>query len=184
MKRGCVLLACCVLCVAPALAQWKAPDGRALPDTPWRKHDGDLGAALQIATESAFADFEREWYSTALTHTPALDTTDSAKRGDRVRALVVYSGCAPAAASGACVATLRLVVRKPDGSIYADVPALSLAGANPATPDVVQLSPHSLQIAFEPDDPPGRYRVEAYIEDPSQGAQLALQESIRLLASD
>lgn len=168
-----------------AQAQWKDRDGSPLPDESWRKSDGNFGAALQIATEAEFGRFNEEWHSTKVEHTPSLATTDLAHRGDLIRVLLVYSGCAASSAEPArCLATLHLRVTKPDGTVYADIPDLMLAGEQPPTAGVVQLSPASLQIRFEPEDPLGRYRIEAWLSDPTQDAELQLSDSIRLTATN
>lgn len=170
-----------LLCSGTAWAQWHDHQGNELPDSAARKQDKGLSANLVMAMQSEFDRFRQEWISTPPEHGPSLSTVESAHRGDEVAVIITYAGCQPSANNaGACDALMDLRVSKPDGSVYFQDEGISLAGNTPPVAKVVQLSPISLKIVFEPEDPLGVYVVEARLNDPSQDAWLELRREITL----
>ena len=174
-------------------AGWRTPDGNMLEDTPSQQSERGFGAMLQIATEAESKRFQEEWYGTATDHSPKLQTTDSARRGDTVSILVLYAGCAlddatqDAIATGKapCGAQLRLRVVAPDGSDYAAPEEMSLSQSQPSAPGhIMQLSPVELKIRFEPEDALGDYRIEARIDHPGKDSLLQLSTTLTLKSTD
>jgi hypothetical protein len=176
-----------------AAAQWRTQDGSRVEDTPSQQSERGFGAMLRVATDKESRRFHEEWYSTKTEHTPNLETTDSAHRGDTVSVLVFYAGCAMEDATAdaiegrklPCTAKLRMRVVAPDGSDYTDLAEMSLAQSQPVAPaHIVQLSPVEMKIRFEPEDPLGDYRIEARIDHADKDALLQLSTTVTLKPAD
>ncbi|MEQ1514477.1 MAG: hypothetical protein ABL934_17610 [Lysobacteraceae bacterium] len=174
-------------------AGWRTPDGVILEDTPSQQSERGFGAMLQIATEAESKRFHEEWYGTATDHSPKLQTTDSARRGETVSVLVLYAGCALddatqdsiATGKAPCGAQLRLRVVAPDGSDYSSPEEMSLSQSQPSAPGhILQLSPVELKIRFEPEDALGDYRIEARIDHPDKDSLLQLSTTLTLKPAD
>ena len=68
-----------------------------------------------------------------------------------------------------------LVIKKPDGTIYAEAPNMpGWAGRKPPPPGLVELARGSVTIRIEGDDPAGRYSVEATIHDNVKGCWIKM----------
>lgn len=166
------------------------------PSWPSQAVENDFGAMVVIATLAERERFEEEWYSTATEHAPSLTEATEARRGDKVSISFLFSNCAEDGTSAetfesgkaACNALLDARIVAPDGTVYGkagDAGDLRLAGDAPAAPPkIVQLSPVNIVIRFEPHDLPGKYRVEATIDNPDRDALLRIGTSIELLADD
>lgn len=180
-----------VLGAADVSAQWRELDGEALPAASDRASENGFGVMLGIADEAEGKAFREEWHSTAVSHAPQLETTQSARRGDIVSLAVLYAGCgSPAAKADApaqepappCNAMLSLRVIDPDGATYSDIPPMSLAQGQASAPaHITQLSPVELKVRFEPEDPLGEYRIEARVELPERGIVLTPWTTVTLL---
>ncbi len=193
MIRSFALALLVTLFPTAADAQWRTRDGAKLEDTPSQQSEHGFGAMLQIASEAESRRFHEEWYGTATEHSPKLQTTDSARRGETVSVLVLYAGCALdnatpeiiAAGKAICGAQLRLRVVAPDGKDYTNLEEMSLAQAQPSAPGhILQLSPVELKIRFEPEDAFGDYRIEARIDHPDKDSLLQLSATVTLKPTD
>lgn len=171
------------LTVPNAVAQWRDGDGKIAADTESSKHAGDFGAMLSLMTKAEYDRFMHEWVNTPQAHGPTLVTTQTARRGDIVHSVITYGGCKPNPDTAACDGTLALRVLKPDGSVYFEQAGIPLAEGVPPMSNVVQLSPVSLAIDFESDDPLGVYLIEVRVEDPGQQVTLDLRSAITLAES-
>lgn len=167
-----------------ASAQWHDRQGTPLPDSAERAHDKTFAATVHVADEAAFAQFGKEWTETDSRHGPQLRTTERVRRGEPLRVVVLYSGCAPSPNNaGACDAQLSLRMLGPDGRVALQEPARPLTmGGTPAAPGMLELAPLSLQLRFEPEDPLGTYTLHATLHDPSQDAWVRLQTQVELVA--
>ncbi|WP_369976359.1 hypothetical protein [Xanthomonas bundabergensis] len=182
-------LACCALgglaLSFAASAQWHDRRGTPLPDSAGRAHDKNFAATVHVADEAAFARFGEEWTETDSRHSPHLRTTARVRRGEPLRVVVLYSGCAPSPNNdGACDAQLSLRMLGPDGRAALQEPArpLTIGGGKPAAPGMLELAPLSLQLRFEPEDPLGTYTLHATLHDPSQDAWVRVQTQVELVA--
>ena len=167
-----------------ASAQWHDRQGKPVPDSAERAHDKNFAATVHVADEAAFARFGKEWSETDSSHGPQLRTTERVRRGEPLRVVVLYSGCAPSRNNdGACDAQLRLRMLGPDGRVALQEPARPLTtGGKPAAAGMLELAPLSLQIRFEPEDPLGTYTLHATLNDPSQDAWVRVQTQVELVA--
>jgi hypothetical protein len=69
-------------------------------------------------------------------------------------------------AQGLAHVVYDLIIKKPDGTIYAEAPNMpGWNGRRPPTPGLVELARGSVTIKIEGDDPAGRYSVEATVHD-------------------
>lgn len=149
-----------------------------------------LHAMIATAKLEDFERFREEWYATAVEHAPHLVTTDRVHRGEPFVVVLAYGGCASRDASDAEVAagkapcTARLDLRMTDPAGKTSLPGndLSLADRQPAAPaGIVQLSPVTLQIAFDATDADGPYRIEATVDDPDNDRMLRIATTVELL---
>ncbi|UYB51243.1 hypothetical protein OCJ37_14745 [Xanthomonas sp. AM6] len=177
-------LALCLALPWPASAQWHDRHGKPLPDSAERAHDKQFAATLQVADEAAFARFAQEWAETDAGHGPQLRTTARVRRGEPLRVVVLYSGCAPSPNNGgACDAQMRLQMLGPDGRVALQEPMRPLTtGGKPAAAGLLELAPLSLQLRFEPTDALGAYTLQATLNDPSQDAWVRVQTQLDLVA--
>lgn len=147
------------------------------PDNDWRKTSGDLGAMLVI-TDDADA-FLKEWYGTKVSDTPHIKTTDKAKRGGTVTALLFFSGCAPEGKS--CDAKVDFKVLSPDGSVYADAKGYKVF-SHPSPPKtIVALSEAQLRIGIESKDPLGIYSVIVEFHNPTSAKSIVLKQKFEVV---
>lgn len=152
------------------MAQWNE-GGAPVPDTPWRKSDGDFGAMLVLT------DKPDEFFAAWETETPgvSISETETVRRGSPVMGVVVFTGCAPNE-KGLCDATVVYTLLKPDGTAY-DKPQESelWIGKQPPPRYQLQLSLGNLGVVIEPEDPLGRYRMRAEVRDRVSGKTLGLE---------
>jgi hypothetical protein len=144
--------------------------------------DGAFTAQIHAVTAAEAERFLQEWHSTPTEHGPRLEIAETARRGDTMNVLIFYVGCAAdAPVGGDCPARADLRILAPDGSVYGEYRDLPLAEGVPTAPQLVQLSPLGLGIVFEPEDAPGRYRIQADIRDPQRDLSLALETTVELV---
>ncbi len=159
--RGALVVATLAFLGTPALqAQWKT-DGAPVPDTSWRKSDGDFGAMLVLT------DRPEEFFAAWETESPgvAMSETVSAKRGLPIVGVVLFTGCAPDR-EGLCNSTVTYSVLKPDGTPYGEQQKAELwTGKRPPRKNEIQLSVGNMGIVLEPGDPLGTYVMRAEVHD-------------------
>lgn len=138
------------------------------------RSQGDFGAQLWlVANEGFFQDWRKP-------ETPALDPQDSTARGRPLYTVVVFYGPARDA-KGQLGVTYDLVVKRPDGSVYHEGKGLpGHQAAAPSDTRILMLGRSYLNINAGPDDPSGRYTVEATVYDGVAGTSLALKQEFTL----
>ena len=123
------------------------------------KAQGNFGAQLWLIANE---DFFRDWRKP---ETPTIDPIDSAIRGQPLFTVIVFYGPARDAKGQADV-TYDLVVRRPDGTVYDE--HKNLPGHQAAAPSderMLVLGRSYIAINIGPDDPAGKYTVEATVND-------------------
>ena len=154
----------------PLMAQWKE-GGAPVPDTSWRKSEGNFAAMLVLT------DKPEEFFAAWETNAPGVSISETAvvKRGSPVMGVVVFTGCSPNE-KGLCDATVVYTLLKPDGTVYGKPQEGELwIGKQPPPQHVLQLSLGNLGIVIEPEDPLGRYRMRAEVRDRVSGKTLHLE---------
>ncbi len=138
------------------------------------RSQGDFGAQLWLVADAALF---QEWRRP---ETPTIDPQDATGRGRPLFAVVVFYGPARDA-KGQSVVTYDLVVKRPDGSVYHESKGLTgHQGTAPADPRMLLLGRNYLNIAPGPDDPAGKYTVEATVYDGVAKASVALKQEFTL----
>lgn len=165
------------LVVTAVHAQWRQ-GGKDVPDTEWRKTDGDFGAMF-LVTDDPKGFFERWNRPPSPDYKPELTTASSAKRGDTVAGMVLFTGCAPDP-DGNCDSEVDFKVLYPDGSTYADLKGAELWKGKPA-PSSLQVSVGNLGLEIEDDDPFGVYRLEAVVRDNIADRKITLRQTIEVV---
>ena len=133
--------------------------------------EGGLGATLYLTDkpEKLFADWETP--SPGVT----LSSTGTARRGELIAGVIVFTACAPTE-KGFCDVTVTYTLFKPDGTLY-DEPMKSEVwiGKPPPPRNGLQLGVGSFCVVIEPEDPLGRYRMQAEVRDRVSGKTLRLE---------
>jgi len=168
--------------VGPAAAQWQT-DEKATPDEPWRKHQGDFGAMLVFTSEPD--QFLEAWSRPPTDdYRPEMVLTGSTRRGETVAAFVLFAGCRPDS-KGKCSSSVDFVLRKPDGSVYAEHVGAELWIDKPAPPPRrLQLGVANLMLRVETDDPLGVYRLKAEVRDHLANVELRLEQTLTVEDSE
>lgn len=74
--------------------------------------------------------------------------------------------------------TYDIVIRKPDGKLYAEAPNLpGWNGRKPPAAGLVELARGTVTITIEGDDPAGRYTVEANVRDHVKGVAIKMSRT-------
>lgn len=138
------------------------------------KSQGDFGAQLWlIANEGFFQDWRKP-------ETPAIDPQDATTRGRPLFTVVVFYGPARDG-KGQSEVTYDLVVKRPDGSIYHESKGLvGHQAAAPAEARMLMLGRSYLNINPGPDDPVGKYTVEATVYDGVAKTSVPLKKEFML----
>ena len=155
----------------PAYAQWREGEAR-VPDEPWRRSSGKFGAML-VVTDKADEFFEQWSMPAAPGYVPKIRPARTAKRGDTVDAIVLFSQCSPDD-QGQCECEVDFTVARPDGSIYATHPGAKAWQSQPPPGTNLQVSDGRLRFQIEDGDPLGTYRIEAIVKDVVAKRQVTL----------
>ncbi|MBE7211430.1 MAG: hypothetical protein INR65_10470 [Gluconacetobacter diazotrophicus] len=140
-------------------------------DTDNIKSQGNFGAQLWLVADPQFFQNWRKPDS------PSLDPVEAAVRGQPLYTVIVFYGPARDAKSQASV-TYDLVVRRPDGSVYAENKDLvGCQSPAPADERMLCLGRDHLNITLAPDDPAGKYTIEATVRDNVGKAAVTLKQA-------
>lgn len=163
-----------------AAAGWVNKQGEAMPDTDFRKSIGDFGAQL-IFVGNEDALFER-WAIPS--ETVDVKTVDFVGVNDSINAFVIFSGCTKDDA-GNCSVVMRFRVLNPDGTVYAETPAMEVWHDKPAPPGrTLELSVQYLKVIIEPTDQLGTYQVQTQVRDNNSGCVLQLNSPFIAVSED
>ncbi len=116
-----------------------------------------------------------------------LPNVKTARRGEPIGALVLFSGCA-GDKEGHCNVTTDMLILDPAGKVYGESKDMEIwVGKPPPSPGATQLGVGYMMIRIEPTDPAGRYRVKAHVTDHVSKIALDHERSFEvtpLLAAD
>ncbi len=134
------------------------------------RSQGNFGAQLWlIADERFFQDWRKP-------ESPSIDPLETAVRGQPVFTAIVFYGPARDE-KGQSNVTYDLVVRRPDGSVYSERKDLmGYQAAAPADERMLTLGRSYLNINIGPDDPAGKYVVEATVHDTVVKTEVSLKK--------
>ncbi len=134
------------------------------------KLQGSFGAQLWLIANE---DFFRDWRKP---ETPTIDPIDTAIRGQPLFTVIVF--CGPVRdAKGQADVTYDLVVHRPDGTVYDEHKNLpGHQAAAPADERMLILGRSYINITIGPDDPAGKYTLEATVNDGVAKTSLALKK--------
>ncbi|NTV15789.1 MAG: hypothetical protein HGA96_17975 [Desulfobulbaceae bacterium] len=159
-----------LLAFLPVAAQgaWIDATGKALPDTENMRSAGDFAIQMVLTADESL--FRQTW--NAATAAPKLRTTNTARLGQAVSALLIFHGCAPNVA-GVCDVVAEFILEGPDGN-------KSPAGGGPVWSEkpmperLLQLGQASMTVGFEQSDPVGNYTITANVKDQVSGKTLSV----------
>jgi hypothetical protein len=175
--RALIFLIAAVVAATPAAAQqsngfeWKINEEGAPRDSS-RASKGGFGVAFMVTD-----DYEGFWNAWEGPTPPQVSVTDRAERGKPVHAMLIFSGCKPAA-DGNCNLAAVYTITKPDGTLYGEPMATEVWGDAPAPNYNLQLSPANLGLVVEPEDPLGHYTFKATVTDHVAGVTLAIETPV------
>ena len=103
--------------------------------------------------------------------------------GQPLAVMFVLGGCV-ADSQGHCDVRGRLLLTRPDDSVYVAPPPFPIwQGPAPAGTEIVQLGQGTLRLTFAPDDPPGEYHLAAELWDANGRAKLVLRRDFQLTSA-
>ena len=138
------------------------------------RSQGDFGAQLWLVADTALF---QEWRRP---ETPTIDPQTATVRGRPLFTVVVFYGPARDV-KGQSNVTYDLVVKRPDGSVYHESKGLAgHQGLVPADARMLLLGRNYLNIALGPDDPAGKYTVEATVCDDVAKTSVTLKQEFTL----
>jgi hypothetical protein len=170
---GCFLIMVCPI----ALPMDRAPrsmegywneNGKKMEDTSNIKHKGYFGAQLWVISNKNFFDI---WNTP---ETPKLNLVKKTVRNKDIFVVLMFT--APGAdANGNADVVFDFLLKKPDGSAYADYKDLD-AWHNKPVPKAgdIQLAVQDIGVKIEDNDPLGKYTVEVLVKDKIKGVELPL----------
>jgi hypothetical protein len=123
--------------------------------------DGAFSALLFVTDD---ADFRRRWTEFSVTEVPEVKSTAKVGRGRRVEVELVCTGMGLDEGLNADV-VYDVVVLRPDGTPYAELPGLPAAKGRRASSFMVSLAETGVDIEFDPPDAPGTYLIKATVRD-------------------
>lgn len=161
--------------------QWRDAWGKPAEETLGMKSNKGFSAMIHLVEKSEAERFIREWNETATEHTPALKTAERIDRGQSIVMLILYAGCSTKNEGPApCTATMDVKTYDPNGKLLMEQSDIAIARSLQAHPNIVQLSPITLQTDFEPSDADGAYRYDIVLRNPERNANIVLTETILL----
>lgn len=150
-------------------AEFMTPDGKTIADTEYRKSIENFGAQLVITNNEDI--YPENW--NAPSEGVYLPTTDKIQKGQIITALLAFNGCAPNK-NGNCELTYKIKVLRPDGLLFADLPA------DKPTPqeDFFGLNIGYIRLIFRPHNQAGTYKFVADVQDHVSGTNLSLTNTV------
>ncbi|MFH0946216.1 MAG: hypothetical protein V2A76_13530 [Planctomycetota bacterium] len=135
------------------------------------KSKEDFSAALWLTKDS-----EAFYEAMKRPEPPVLRPTRLAVRGEPIETTILFWN-PKVGEDGRARVTYDVLVKKPDGSVYAEVPDLvGIEGPCTQPPEADQLGSGFVTIIIEPDDPSGKYWVHATVVDHNRNVTLELKE--------
>jgi hypothetical protein len=163
---------------ASLFAQWQSEAGP-VPDTEWRKSQGDFGAMLVVTDK--YEEFLKSWKQpSSEKHTPSISLTSRVRRGGKITAFIIFMNC-KAHASGNCDLEVDYKVLRPDSSIYAESNGVELWKAPKKPFNGLSRGAATLAFEVELDDPIGVYRIEAVVRDKVANYKLPLVQELQVM---
>lgn len=159
-----------------------------VPDTPgpspsreyWSWRDERFSADLLVTNKHD--ELVQQWNSLASDpeQWPTVAVVDSARRGEKVHAIVIFRGCM--APGRPCGMELDYFVLKPDGTRYGDFPDRVLWSEATPVPDprLVYLGGPYLEFMADPGDPFGEYEFVVRIRSLENPEGIELRRTLRV----
>ena len=138
------------------------------------ERDG-FGAMILITPDRQA--FRSGWYGA---WPPKLNATTRAYRGKPVHAMIVFSGCRPAA-DGNCNVSARFSVIAPAGTTYADSPGGRIWIGKPAAAGRMLLGEGALGFRLDSGDALGSYIFKSVVTDNVAGTSLLVEQPVTAL---
>jgi hypothetical protein len=159
-----------VLLSSLSIAGWVDKQGNSIPDSDHMKSADGLVAQLVITDDEA--QLLKNWSTPS--ESVYFPTADKIERNKILTAFIVFGGCA-VDADGNCDLQMQMTVYKPDGSVYSTLPVMEVWSGKPVPPGrTLGLSVAYLRVVIEPEDPLGRYWIDANVMDEISGDGMLL----------
>ena len=170
--RSAIALLFAIACTS-VFAAWVDRRGEHLPDTPYRRSNGDFVAQM------VFVEDEQELFTTWSKPSESVNVRDidSISINSPINTFIVFGGCRPDA-RGNCSVVMRFRVIGPDGKVYSETPAMEVWHEKRLPPNrSLQLSVDYLKVIIEPHEQRGKYVVNTEVRDNIAGTSLRLQKA-------
>jgi len=170
-----------LVCAATATAEdfgWRGPDGKAMPDTEFRKSSKGFAGMLLTTSDP---DWEAKW-NTPEHETPSFTEATTVRKGETVFTLIFFVN-PEADAKGAVDVRCDLKVTRPTGTLSVDEKNVECAkGKLEGDPFAMRLAAPVLGFVGEEADPIGTWQVDVTLRDVRRGVALSLHTTFELLA--
>ena len=158
-----------------AQARWLDSKGKPLPDKPSRQTVGDFGAQVMMTADAK--RFVEQWKTLPLP--TKMDKAKSIRRSETITAVVLFFGCTPNK-TGKCDVVADLTLVPPSGPPSAPLVEPVWQDAAPPEKATAQLGRLRMNVAFQPSDPLGKYKVLATVTDKVSGKTAPITTSFML----
>lgn len=133
-------------------------NGKPMQDTENAKSKNGFGVQLWLTPD----DINEQWNKPEV---PEFKVTKRAKRNKPVYIAIMFI-YPPVNDKGECDITGDILIRQPDGKVYADIKDFKIWKNRPAPPkDNIQLAEDSITIMIEDAEPLGVYTVDVLVKD-------------------
>lgn len=165
-----LILIITLLSTTIANAGWIDKQGNKIPDSPHMKSVGNLISQLVITDDEA--QVLKNWGTPS--ESVYFPVANKIQKGKIITAFVVFGGCATDT-KGNCNLRMQMIVYKPDGSVYSDLPVMEVWSGKPVPPNKsLGLSVDYMRVIIEPHDPLGKYKIDTKIIDKNSGNKMVL----------
>jgi hypothetical protein len=133
-------------------------NGKPMQDTENEKSKDGFGVSLWLTSD----DINEQWNKPEV---PKITVTKRVKRNKPVYIAIMF--IYPSVnEKGECDITADILIRQPDGKVYADIKDFKIWKDRPAPPkDNIQLAEGSITIIIEDAEPLGSYSIDALVKD-------------------
>ncbi len=167
-----------------SVGQWNEGfDQKPIENTHFRGSSGDFGAML-LVTNDPDGFFEQWNRPPAGGYAPSISTVDTARRGDIVMALILFSQCRPNA-HGNCNSSIDYKLIDPAGGTYGEFQDAELWRNKPAPPKgSLEVGVDYMAFRVEPDDALGPYTFRVTVRDSISKNEIKLTQTIRIIEGE
>jgi len=154
-------LVCVFICsLSFAHAAWQH-EGTVVPDSEWRKSDGDFGVALMLTSDPD--EFMENWQKD--TFGVNMTGATMVERDGVIAGFLIFFGCTQGS-DGFCDLEVDYAVEEPDGTLQLEGDFVEMWSQKPSPAQgYIEMSMNNIGFQLTKDAPLGTYTIHAFIRD-------------------